>query len=374
MIRHFYIHNFKSLADFELPDLGKFACLVGLNGAGKTTVLQSFDFLAHLASGQVREWLSLHDWEAEELTNRHLSERTVTFKLRFSFDFGDLEWSGEFDPFLLRCVNETVSAEGDLLVESSNTELFVQGQFQGSSFFDFKGSVLSILRQDSELPAPIARLKDFVAGWKTLEALSPHLLRRRGRFSSDPSTWDESLPGQLAALGRPAQHGVLEDLRRFYPHVQQFWSEIDTERVVELWVNEHIVNGTGALTSNRHLNDGMLRVLSMLAETHGKHTFLQFDEIENGINPELMHKLVDYLREVPQQVLITTHNPLVLNYLPDEEARLSVIFLFRNPTGDTKGIRFFDLPTPSRKLQLLGPGEVFVDTYLEDAAREAAAI
>ncbi|MFY8134268.1 MAG: AAA family ATPase, partial [Aquimonas sp.] len=55
MIKHFYIDNFKSLVDFRLSpeggSLAKFTCLVGLNGAGKSTVLQALDFIGHLASG-----------------------------------------------------------------------------------------------------------------------------------------------------------------------------------------------------------------------------------------------------------------------------------------------------------------------------------
>ena len=37
MIKRIRVKNFKSLADFDLP-LGMFTCLIGLNGAGKTTV------------------------------------------------------------------------------------------------------------------------------------------------------------------------------------------------------------------------------------------------------------------------------------------------------------------------------------------------
>lgn len=41
------VNNFKSLVDFEM-DLPKFSCLIGLNGAGKSTVLQFIDFLSQL--------------------------------------------------------------------------------------------------------------------------------------------------------------------------------------------------------------------------------------------------------------------------------------------------------------------------------------
>ena len=52
MITHFHIENFKSLADFDLPPRGQklagFTCLIGMNGSGKTSLLQAFDFTAQL--------------------------------------------------------------------------------------------------------------------------------------------------------------------------------------------------------------------------------------------------------------------------------------------------------------------------------------
>jgi predicted ATPase len=55
-IKHIKVDNFKSLVDFDLP-LAKFSCLVGLNGAGKSTILQFFDFLSQQVKGDMNGWL-----------------------------------------------------------------------------------------------------------------------------------------------------------------------------------------------------------------------------------------------------------------------------------------------------------------------------
>ena len=47
MIEAVIIGNFKSLERIELQ-FGKFNCLVGMNGAGKSTILQTLDLLAQL--------------------------------------------------------------------------------------------------------------------------------------------------------------------------------------------------------------------------------------------------------------------------------------------------------------------------------------
>ena len=72
MLTHFYIDNFKSLVDFNLP-LSRFNCLIGLNGAGKTTLLQALDFASHVMSGQVQEWLAARSWSPADLTSQLVS-------------------------------------------------------------------------------------------------------------------------------------------------------------------------------------------------------------------------------------------------------------------------------------------------------------
>ena len=66
-----------------------------------------------------------------------------------------------------------------------------------------------------------------------------------------------------------------------------------------------------------------------------------FDEIENGINPEVVEFVIDKLVNARQQVLVTTHSPMILNYLDDEMAKKGVIYLYKTPQGHTKSIPFF---------------------------------
>ena len=83
------------------------------------------------------------------------------------------------------------------------------------------------------------------------------------------------------------------------------------------------------------------------------------DEIENGINPEIIEFLVDELVESTPQVLITTHSPMVLNYLEDEVAIAGIIYIYKNQIGATQAIRLFDIPRMQEKLTVMGAGEVY---------------
>jgi hypothetical protein len=117
----------------------------------------------------------------------------------------------------------------------------------------------------------------------------------------------------------------------------------------------------------------MLRLIAIFAELREEgRRFLLFDEIENGINPELVEFLLDALVSAPQQVMVTTHSPWILNYMDDEVARAGVIYLDKTNLGHPQSIPFFSIPSQAEKLKVMRPGEAFADTDLTALADEIA--
>jgi predicted ATPase len=375
MITKLLIDNFKSLVDFELPPKGHalppFVCLIGLNGSGKSTLLQAFDFLGQLVIGKIDEWLEVRDWKARDVLNGRLPRRNVvTFDVHFSFDgVTNLVWKGRFNAVQLRCTYESLKSGGKTLLELNEGKLTVKKETDGVTEIPdldlvFQGSVLSLLKLSGMHP-DVLRVKQSLLGLKSLELLSPQLMRRKARKADDIGKGGEKLSPFLAQLSPKDKGKLHEQLHEFYPQFRKFfvkgyragWKEL---RVVENYGSRNAVEAT-------HLNDGMLRVIAILAQAYTSHSFLLFDEIENGINPELVEKLVKFLVDLGKhgkQVMVTTHSPMILNYIPDEVAKKSVILLYRSEQGQTRCMRFFDLPETERKLRALGPGEVFVDTKL----------
>lgn len=381
MLRYLYMDNFKSLVDFELPpkgqELGKFVCLIGLNGAGKSSVLQALDFLAHLMTGQTAEWLNAREWAAGELTSRLTTRRNITFEVKVELpNVGAIVWEGAFNPYLNRCTSEHVWAlhrakPGRPRLKVEDGRLVVEPFISGEIPFDYHGSVMSQLKLTTLMPELI-ELKKFIESWKSLELLAPQLMRRRSRETSDIGRGGEKLAGFIHALEEPQRKDLTAILRSLYPNLREIRTISERGGWTDIVFEEQALSLESPQMHFKanHANDGMLRLLAVLAQTQTSHQVLLFDEIENGINPEIIGKLVKCLIDAPQQVFITTHSPLVLNYLPDEIAQDAVILLYRDPKGATKATRFFDLPVPKEKLSVLGPGEVFVDTYLEDVVRD----
>ena len=377
MIRSFYIDNFKSLVNFSLPPepqhLAKFTCLIGLNGAGKSTLLQAFDFVGQLMTGQTKEWLAQRDWKKTELTSKLLKKQLISFKVLLDLPpIGHVEWSGQFNATLLRCTSEVVKVDGDTVLKLYDGQLSLPERRQGTIDFAYQGSVLSQLKLHETHHRSLIALKKFMQSLKSLEMLSPHLMRQSSKSGDDVGRGGEKLSSFLAQFKNEQNKDLLTKLHEFYPHVNEW--DIKSLRYgwKKLLVREDYLDSSKKPleTDARHINDGMLRILTLLAQTQTEHKSLLFDEIENGINPELIDKLVNTLLSIEQQVIVTTHSPMILNYLPDDVAKESVILLYRDSKGATKAKRFFDLPVPAEKLSSLGPGEVFVDTYLNDVVRD----
>jgi predicted ATPase len=200
-----------------------------------------------------------------------------------------------------------------------------------------------------------------------MDLLSPHLLRQRARSGQRSlGLGGERLSAFLYELDASLQQVLLHKLRHYYPNLAHYKTQSLQSGWKQLSIQERL-NGSHEVvaTEARHINDGMLRIMAIIAQTLTKNPVLLFDEIENGINPELIERLMDDLITAPQQIIVTTHSPMVLNYLDDATACDGVHLVYRNPRGHTtSSTPFFSIPAMREKLSALGPGEVFIDTDL----------
>ena len=98
------------------------------------------------------------------------------------------------------------------------------------------------------------------------------------------------------------------------------------------------------------LSDGTLRVLSiaaaMLSAPAG--SLVVIEEIDNGVHPNRARHLLENIRDIAERrglrVLLSTHNPAMLDALPDS-ALPDVLFCYRDPQdGSSRVTRLQDVP------------------------------
>jgi ABC-type lipoprotein export system ATPase subunit len=382
-IRRIEIENFKSLVDFEV-DLPKFGCLIGLNGSGKSSVLQLIDFLSQLVRGDMTGWLKERKWRSSELKSKLTKKTNITFQLHFSDEYGASagSWNGVFNPSKLACVKERIElsdcvleVEGGEAILSTKDTSPPTTKIKGPITFSYEGSILSALLE-SLLPPSLVEFKRYLAGIHSLDLLSPESLRQRTRESSgNLGLGGQNLAAFVHEMGDEKRRHLVSDLKNAYPRLVDVGVTSLRSGWKQLWVSENCEGHEAGIwphvkTEARHVNDGMLRLIAILADLQSEHDFLLFDEIENGINPELVEYVLGVLTATPKQVVVTTHSPLILNYLDDETARESVIYLYKTSQGHTRAIPFFKIPSLAEKLTMMGPGEAFVDTNLTTLSAE----
>lgn len=368
-LRSIYVDNFKSLVDFRLS-LATFNCLIGLNSSGKSTVLQAIDFISRLFKGNVSQWLEQRQWKSGDLNSKLIGKNNINLRLALVHNGELLGWGGSFNRSLLRCTSEAVSIGNKQLFTVGDGHYWLGDASTGRPFakrvkiaFEYEGSILSVLKEDF-LPEPLLPLKRFLQQTASLDLLAPQLLRKRAvQSQGELGMGGERLSAFLSELSDEQRLTLGTQLKIAYPHLEQFVTRSLRAGWKELGIREQF-GDRGIYTEARHINDGMLRLMAILAEILTDHQFLLFDEIENGINPELVEFLLDVLVNAHQQILVTTHSPMILNYLDDSVARKGVQYLYKTPEGFTRAVPFFSIPSLAAKLDVMGPGEAFVDTQL----------
>lgn len=380
MIRTITIRNFKSLVDVSI-NLQKFNCLVGMNGAGKSTLLQAIDFISQQMRGYLYIWLQDRGWESRDLysrtSNSKASSHPLFLEVVYQLDARTLTWQGYFNRNFMRMTRESIYIDDEMYLEVVDGKYRTFGKTYESIPFEYSGSILSVLKE-TVFPAEIILFRDALKNIKSLELLSPHLLRKRSRSDIEPSgvgIGGEKLSGYLDTLTSENKSQLLVILQKFYPQIERFRISTTKGGWKRLIVEERFLDENGVQTCCEtdagQLNDGLLRILAVLAQVESqKGSLLLLDEIENGINPQIIEQLVDTLVEAKSQVIVTTHSPMILNYLDDDVARKGVQYVYKSPQAQTRIRRFFDIPRIDEKLTVMGPGEAFIDTDLQQLTQE----
>ena len=375
-----YISNFKSLKDFTL-DFSKFTCLIGLNSSGKSTILQAIDFISQQMNGNISQWLKDRNWETNELTFKLEKKRLIQGMITFSHNENYYIWSFFFNPTLKKCTYEKIYAydknikNEKVIFSVDNSKYMIikdldkNEKLEGDIIQDYEGSFLANLKSEL-LPEVLIEFREYLRSIYSLDLLAPQELRKRSRTGSKLGLSGENLSAYLDTFNEEQKNALLEQLKKCYKNLDSFDIKKSKGGWARLELVEKFGNSGKLVNEGKYLNDGTLRLIAILSQLQSKQSFLLFDEIENGINSELIEFLLDTLIASNHQVMITTHSPMILNYIDDEIAVKSVNYIYKTEEGFTKSIPFFSIPSMKEKLELMGAGEVYVDTNLSNLHEE----
>lgn len=370
MLKHLTITNFKSLMDTKIK-LEKNTFLIGLNGSGKTTILQSIDFLSAIAKGMVSQWLKTRGWERTELTFSGKNKKLIEYQIEFQLsEDRHYKWQFSFNRDLLRNTFERIEKIIDgqsfslLEVKEGNYLLRVHEHVtkRDKITFNYEGSILSVLKKEI-IGNELIDIHNFFAEIKSAELLSPILMKTKRARQSDGEIGlgGEKLSAFIYELPEEKKEKLLKELKRFFPYVEKIQARSIKAGWKKLQLNENFKNNQINIDI-KHMSDGFLRIMAILSQLLSSESVLLFDEIEDGVNQELFNLLVELLLTSPHQTVVATHSPLLLNYLDDDTAKRSIVFVYRDSNGITWTANFFDILKKIQKydkemFELFGPGE-----------------
>ncbi|WP_273211003.1 AAA family ATPase [Runella zeae] len=362
MVYQITIDNFKSIQALTL-ELGRINVFIGENGSGKSNILEA------IAMGSAAA--------ENKLDNEFLASRGIRVTepqaMRSGFGKGKLEEDIKIgftaDNFtheiVLKNTNtqyskwEVILNNVDLATKDEDIEKVKEIQkrlAKHSDLIDYNriSNSLESLKKSLGLP------KEELASFLSFLVYSPenYFLRR---FEDESQILPLGIRGEglfklLSVIYQenPEQFQKIRDNLALIDWFEGFEIPDDlrfTERRIR--IKDRFLEDGLAYFDQRSSNEGFLYLLFYFSLFVSDYTpkFFAIDNIDNAMNPKLasrlVHQLAQLAKEYQKQVIMTTHNPAVLDGLDlkDDEQRLFVIS--RNKIGHTKALRIYHKPTPA---------------------------
>ena len=322
-------YRFRSLRRQEIH-LNSFNLFIGANASGKSTILDALRFLSEaVRTRDVREPVfarggMLHlAWRGEEAHRIDLS-------IRLNDSDKEIEWG-------LRLVRNGYEFQveehlDELHPDSPPTRLLDAIRGEGWWWSGNRGRVvlkqaptlcaLSAAAADASFPA--RDVAEFIGRWGFFDP-SPFLLRRDwvGLDSGRLDHYGRNLGGTLHALR-------LSSPKRLRRIVESTRAIVGLPSLVEPRESEdryYFVQREPGLQFPVHqmgVSRGTLRILALMTALHAETgaNLIGIEEPENYIHPTAMSALLDHFRDVQDRIqfTVTTHSPLLLDYLDAPEA------------------------------------------------------
>ena len=323
--------NYRSLRD-ESIELGDLNLFIGANAAGKSTILDALRFLHEGVRAREFQTPVFHRGGMIHLAWKGEAASRIQLAVTIEDDVRTYQW-------LIRLIKEGMY--GFYVEEEVNEsrpqkpprQILLAKQGEGWWWSGEKGKRV-MLKQSGETCALAAAAADasflargvaeFVGRWGFFDP-SPFLLRRdwasveSGRFDpygrnlgetlhtlreASPETFEEIVAATRAVVGLPSEIRTMESEGRF--HFMQN----------EPWLH-YAVHQMG-------VSSGTLRMLALMTAllSEPETNLIGIEEPENYVHPAALLAFVQYLLNARErtQIMVTTHSPLLLDYLDKPEA------------------------------------------------------
>jgi len=377
MINSIKIENFKSVVDLSL-ELGSFNVLIGENGCGKSNILEAIAFGAAASADKLDyEFLgsrgirltnpdfmfsAFADIEKQKFIHINLSVEEKSFSYILTNDPNNpKKWIDK--------VKEAFKQEIDFFFDTVFFEKDKKKRELAINNFNFKtfnfstiSEIVEQLNGDSEfesffstrlLPALVEKSSSF-PDYSNFIVYSPEQSSLR-KFEETTQIYPLGIKGEgLFQYLKEISYDKINKklLKQIKENLSLLdWYE-DLELPKNLMQNEFALNIKDRYLDpqlkyfdQRSTNEGFLYMLFYFTLFLSKDSpaFFAIDNIESSFNPKLCTKLIQTLATLSnnnnKQVIVTTHNPAVLDGLDLKDPAQRLFVVSRNMEGHTRARR-----------------------------------
>jgi len=341
MLTQVSIQRYKSLFDVTI-DLDPLTIFIGPNGSGKSSVCEALVVTSHLLTNRLFD----PNWKDNQEQHTYLHDIDIPAISLSAFDSSVKQslskgqtaqskfWQGDTSQYITISLREKsgewasgILIKGDDKVQTEDTHEKQFDRFHVTAgifnaikrvvLYDFTPALIANISADSFS----------TTGEGIAHALTNILFDDRVKFVELEQRFVQLVPN-ISRIALKQQNG--------HPAL----------RLVDKYSDHYI--------PSHDISDGTLRILAFLAALYdvGTPNIICFEEPENGVHPWLLHKMMALLNTVasegisgqPVQILITTHSPVLLNYVKPEQVRVVEL-------DDEGKTQIHPLPTTSPHLQ-----------------------
>jgi predicted ATPase len=325
MLSKLRVQHYKSLFDTEV-DLEPLTVFIGPNGSGKSNICEALfvlsDFIQKiLIDTHTREFMPFF---SDSLSA--INQRSQNIESKF--------WHGSLD--YLRFIAEATTKQENPSRVAEKLEISVYYPPREASI-SFGGNTTKGIKYTS-------RVKDVLLANQYIDSALANALGRVSVYDFTPINLSSGNPssGGMKRTGEGIAYALVDILHanrvnfdeledrfiRLVPNIQRISlprkeSQTFSLELVDRYSEHHIPASD--------ISDGTLRILAFLTALYQEDTpsIICFEELENGVHPWLLHKMMELLKIVstegingkPVQILITTHSPVLLDYVEPHQVR-----------------------------------------------------
>jgi predicted ATPase len=379
LLKKLILENWKSFRYAELP-LDPLTVLIGTNASGKSNVVEALEFLQRIANGEnieaalagdktlssirggvelaarkgeneftIKALVSGEDDETDYLYSITLITKPIMNNLNETITIIN-EKKNNYYPIKFGLTTEKLYLRSCLLNRSSINVIrldFIGIESFGTKLNDKNSYQMKIVQEQS-----LDIINKFILPTiQNIHILNPIPLTMRNysRLSENIESDGSNIAGVLAALTDNKKTEVENTLSEYIKDlpegdIKKVWAEkvgrLGTDAM--LYCQEEWKSGEIIEIDARSMSDGTLRFLAILTAllTRPEGSQIVIEEIDNGLHPSRAALLVKILKEIGTKrnidILLTTHNPALLDAFGSEIVPFVVVAHRDSETGESK--------------------------------------